>query len=63
MVALGKIKVGEPASAARLTQEGVDVLQWLHQTRDQRLSDGMQAQVVVADEPLPVLFSNTTDVV
>ena len=40
MVALGKIKLGEPASAARFAQEGVNVLQWLHQ----RLSDGVQAQ-------------------
>ena len=51
-VALGEIKLSEPAGAIRLIQEGVDVRQRLHE----RLRDGVEAPIVVADALRPVRF-------
>ena len=44
--------LGEPVSATRLVQVGVHVLQ----RRLERIRDGVEAPVVVADAPRPVLF-------
>ena len=59
MVALRWINLDEPAGSTRLIQEGVDVRQRLRE----RLRDGVEAPVAVADAPRHVRLprENTTD--